>query len=199
MASDHLPRIVCDTSVFIDILTANAEQLVIIDGAFLNDAKSGVAQMVVSEITVAETSKLVASSGPVADAVDGFLANTYIRRAPVTPAVSVRAASLVRLFQLDTCDALIVATALVHKATKLVTRDHDINKKIRSKQHLPKEIKGLVATPSERMDTIVLGELVNLEIVCPPSPVVIKAAVVSVTAAKAAKSESASEPRDTTV
>lgn len=167
MAEDFLPLVVCDTCVFIDVMTADGADRAIIDEAFLNDAKSGLLRVVVSEVTVTETNRLKSEEDDVLALVEGFLANVYMRRMPVTPAVSWRASTLIRHFKLDTCDALIVATALAHGAHRLYTRDeHSLCKKIRASQNVPCKLVAL-PKPSPRFpdEKQVIEEVKSLIIV----------------------------------
>lgn len=105
----------------------------------VKDAELGQCEIVVSEVTVAEASKLDGAPN-VPDLVEGFLANKYIRRFPVTSSVSAEASRLIREYDLETCDALIMATAIIHEAKTLYCHDGKARKKIRSSQKLPSDV-----------------------------------------------------------
>jgi hypothetical protein len=104
--------------------------------------------------------------------LEEFLANDNCRRLPVTPPVAARAQMLIREYQLDTCDALILATALTHKATRFITRDNtSLCKRLRSRQRHPTDVKSILraapaATDSQTERQRFFEELVKIEIHC---------------------------------
>lgn len=179
--ADFQPIAVCDTCVFIDLMTGDDDDRAALDKVFFNDAKSGLLRVGVSEVTVAETARLKSKDDDVLSLVEGFLANAYMRRMPTTPAVSWRASVLIRFFKLETCDAIIVATALTHDARTFYTRDEDsLCKRIRSSQNAPRTLKNLpkpdARFPSENevLDELDKLQIVPLSLVKPvPSPLVI--------------------------
>ena len=133
------PLVVCDSCVFTDLVTFDPRYLPA-TSKIHSDAKAGLIRLAISELTVAECCKLTSgkTGKDVVAIVEGYLANPFASRFPLTPPISARAAVLIRVFNLETCDAVIVATALMHKAKTFYTRDTDsICKRLRKSQKLP--------------------------------------------------------------
>lgn len=166
-----LPIVFLDTCTLIGLLTGDADY-VTCAGPYEADAKASNLTLAVSEITIAESCKLMSKHGVYQhDKVQRFLANDYTRRFPATGSVSERAASLIRLFGLDTCDALIIATAMVQGARAIVTRDtNSMCKKVRGSQKSPSELKAdatVVNTDFDHgeIEKTVLDELTRLQFI----------------------------------
>lgn len=101
----------------------------------MDDAQQGNCEIIISEVSVAEVARLEGAAD-VAETVEAFLANSFCRRFPVTASVSAKASGLIRAHSLDTCDAIILATALVHRAQRFYTHDGTMRKRIRASQNL---------------------------------------------------------------
>ncbi len=184
MAS-FVESVVCDSCVFMCMVTGDKDQRALFDSQFMNDAKNGVLSIYISEVTVAECCKLTYAGiedGKRIDVfskVEAFLANEYMRRLPVTPDVSRYAATLIRLYSLETCDALIVGTALSHKSLKLFTRDtSSLCKKLRKSQIAPASLNGartsqpvkagpMFADEKETIERLSVLDIVDLNLVQP--------------------------------
>lgn len=138
-------RYLLDSSIWIDAIVGDTLIARAVQPLF-DDAEKGQLQLLVSEVSVAEISRL--DGGPdVREMVDSFLANKYILRLPTTAAVSSKASSLIAEYALETCDAIIIATAMVHDAYVAYTHDGKMRKKIRKRHSVPSdaatEIEGL--------------------------------------------------------
>mgnify|MGYP002783782018 CR=1 FL=1 len=166
------PLWVCDSCTLIDILTGDKRYANALAPVKRARAEKHII-LGVSEITVAECCRLTldsASKRCPTVVVEEYLADENSRRFPVTASVSARANALIRLFRLETCDAIIVATALLHKASKLITRDNStICKRIRKNQNLPGSVSESKGTAKPIYDDSVdesgvLEELQALEI-----------------------------------
>jgi predicted nucleic acid-binding protein len=94
-----------------------------------DDAVAGNIVIVVSEISVAEVSRLEVQGGKVltpeeqARIISQFFHQPFIERRTVTSRESVFAASLIRKYDVGTCDAVIAATAALAGAGTLYTTD----------------------------------------------------------------------------
>lgn len=131
-------RIAIDTNVLVDLLTGSGS-LYAPSKHLIADAEMGQHLIVVSEVSIAEAAKLDGASD-VPALVDAFMANKYILRCPVTPKVSEIASGIIRDHALETCDALIVATAILHRARTLYCHDGEARKRIRASQSLPADL-----------------------------------------------------------
>lgn len=109
------------------------------------DAERGKVGILISEISIAEACKVrcvrdgAVTTDEAERMVREFLDNRYVERRPADRRESMLAAELVRTHHLETCDALIVATALIHDAKALYTRD---GKKRRQSQPSPLKLDG---------------------------------------------------------
>jgi predicted nucleic acid-binding protein len=136
LASDN--RVAVDTCVLIDILIGKSNVARAMESV-MKLAKMGACELIISEVTVAEVTKL-AGDCDVPSTIEEFLANRYCRRYPLSASVSAKASELIRKYELETCDAMIAATAIVHNSGKLFTHDGDMRKSIRSSQKLPSTV-----------------------------------------------------------
>lgn len=118
-------RVAMDTCVILDAILKNQHWPEV--EPIFDDARLGKVEIVVSEITVAEAHKLLDANGNrIADDVtiiQEFFDNPYFLRRPVGRVEAEQAAKIIRKHELDTCDAVIAATAVEHDATTLYTRD----------------------------------------------------------------------------
>lgn len=118
-------RVAMDTCVILDAMLEN-EHWPEIEPVF-NDAKLGKVEIVVSEIIVAEAHKLKDANGDRIDddvsIIQDYFDHIYFLRRPAGRDESEKAAEIIRNYNLDTCDAIIAATALLHGASILYTRD----------------------------------------------------------------------------
>jgi len=124
-----------DTVVFINLLTGVGNDAKLLD-PLLKQGDMGALEIVVSEIVVAESCRIDGDIDPETTIRD-FLANPFIKRKPVTPVVSAKAAELIREYDFETCDAIIVATAILNNCETLYTRDNHIRKSVRSTRQIP--------------------------------------------------------------
>lgn len=125
MAENEAPVLAWDSCVVIDAVQACPKWWPEIEPMY-KDAEAGKVHLLVSEVTVAEVCKGHAGTTPPAellDQIDAFFRNTFIKRRPVDDRVSTLAGALIRNHGVNTCDALILATACIHKATAFYTRD----------------------------------------------------------------------------
>ena len=122
------PRIAWDSTTIIDAIQQDQTWWPQIRPIYA-DALHGKVLILVSEISVAEACKL---SGPttsglsVTEAVkqiERFFSNLFILAKAVTRQESRLASEFIREHRLETCDAIIAATAVVHGASTLYTRD----------------------------------------------------------------------------
>jgi predicted nucleic acid-binding protein len=94
-----------------------------------DDAVASKLMIVVSEVSIAECSRLEVTGAPALPPADQahlislFFHNTFIIRRPLTSRESEFAATLVRDNAIGTCDALVAATAVFAGATTLYTTD----------------------------------------------------------------------------
>ncbi len=92
-------------------------------------AEKGKVEILISEIVVAESwhvrglSDMGVTTNAAIDLLGQWFNQGYIVRSPVTQFEAALAAKLQREHTLATCDALIAATAALHGASKLYTRD----------------------------------------------------------------------------
>jgi predicted nucleic acid-binding protein len=116
------------------------------------DAENGKVRILVSEIVIAEASTVRAvrdgkvTTDEAERMIREFLNNRFIMRRPADRRESILAADLVRKHRLETCDALIVATALIHDAAVLVSRD---GKRRRNSQPSPLKLNGMLSMPGK--------------------------------------------------
>ena len=143
-------RIAWDSCVIIDLLDSQSSRHTDVLPMY-QDAMLGKIDIIVSEISVAEVCKLVnlVSSGRIAIAspvslIKQFFDHKFILRRPVDRKESSMAADITRSHNLETCDAIIVATAAIHHACVLYTRD---GKKRRNNQPSPLKCDGQLGTP----------------------------------------------------
>lgn len=122
-------RLAWDSTIILDALEQSAGWWDHIRPMY-EDAKAGLVEIVVSEISVAECCKLRGLSPdarPTLDAaaklVRDFFSNPYILRRPADRRESALAADYIRDHGLETCDAIIAATAVLHHAHVLYSRD----------------------------------------------------------------------------
>jgi predicted nucleic acid-binding protein len=142
-------RVAWDTTVIIDALEGEALEARADGNApsapwwpeikpIYNNAEQGNLEIVVSEVSVAEACKITsvqAEGVSIEDAesmVQEFFDNEFIIRVPADCLESELAARFIRDHKLETCDAIIAATALIHEADTLYSRDG--KKKRRAKQ-----------------------------------------------------------------
>lgn len=122
------PKVAWDSNVLIDAIQKDAKWWPEIRPMY-RDAIEGKIVILVSEISVAEVCRLndpTNSGMSPQDAIkkiQQFFQNMFIERRPADRRESVFAAELIRDFNLETCDALIAATASIHGASVLYTRD----------------------------------------------------------------------------
>lgn len=171
------PLWVCDTCVLIDILTDDPLYRSAL-ASLKSKRANGEITMAVSEITVAECCKIYQKHQKdpidVFNLVERYLAGPHIRRLPVTAAVSAKAAALIRLYRLGTCDAVIVATALAHNAEGIITRDSaSLCKPLKSRTPpaaLPKhnDVVGTWPDETEVVDEI---KALNVQVISAPTVV----------------------------
>lgn len=106
----------------------------------------GKVKILVSEVTIAECNRLDFANDPNGtgkDDIDAFFDNEFIKRMPLSSRESKLAAQIVRDYLLESCDAMIVATAAIH-ASILYTTD-GCNKKRRASQGHPTAADGKIA------------------------------------------------------
>ena len=126
--TEDVPIYALDTCIVIDAIQNHEKWGPEIDPV-LSDAQAGLVRILVSEITVAEASKLTKDKLSEVElekqvrAIDEFFRNSYVIRRSVTSRESKLAAGLVRGHNIRTCDAIIAATALLHGAVCLYTHD----------------------------------------------------------------------------
>lgn len=118
--------IVIDSVVFIDAVIGEGPFYLAV-APLIREAEAGNLLWIVSEVTVTEAcwlSREGAQKVSALEDVERYLANEWIRRVPVTPPISMAAAKVVRACNLETCDAIIAATAIMTEGVKtLYTRD----------------------------------------------------------------------------
>jgi len=90
------------------------------------DAEDGkieilISELVIAEVNVGQSPKLTDSQ--LRDAVEDYFFNDFIKRRDVDDRVSTLAGRYVREHQMGTCDAIVVANAVVHGAEVLYTTD----------------------------------------------------------------------------
>ena len=120
--------IAVDSCSILHHLTQNAvwDQFI---SPFFADAFSGHHDILISEISIAECSRLESvganklSAAESVKLLNGFFRNSFIRRRGITSRESEFAADLIRQHSLGTCDALIAATAVYAGAEILYTSD----------------------------------------------------------------------------
>ncbi|HWE95692.1 MAG TPA: type II toxin-antitoxin system VapC family toxin [Tepidisphaeraceae bacterium] len=114
-------------------------------------ALEGRISILVSEISIAEVCKLNDEEKSGMSRVDAvkkinlFFQNSFIDRRPADRREAILAAELIRSLNLDTCDALIVATASIHGAIAMYTRD---GLKLRKNKTCPLQCDGKVGEPA---------------------------------------------------
>lgn len=122
------PRVAWDSNILIDAIQKDPKWWPEIRPVY-RSALEGKVDIVVSEISVAEVCKLNAATAAgmspddVIKKIRLFFQNMFIQRRPADRRESALAAELIRDLNLDTCDAIIAATASIHQATVLYTRD----------------------------------------------------------------------------
>lgn len=118
-------RVAMDTCVILDAMLKNKNWSEV--EPIFQDAKLGKVEIVVSEITVAEAHKLIDENGnhipDDVSIIQEFFDHRYFLRRPVGRVEAEEAAKIIRQYELDTCDAVIAATAVEHDAATLYTRD----------------------------------------------------------------------------
>jgi len=148
-------RVAWDTCVIIDAIQGKEAE-----GNFwpeiepmYTDAEKGKLEIVVSEISVAEACRInkLLDGGKTHDEVENMLVqffnNPFILRRPADRRECRKAARLIRDSRLEACDAIIAATALIHGADTLFTRD-GCGKKYRKKQNKLIAFDGKFGTPT---------------------------------------------------
>lgn len=140
-------RIFFDTSVLIDLLTADGEDYEVLV-PLIEEAEMGAHVICVSEVTIAEVSKLGCSDETTTaqELIAEFFANEYTRRFPVTANISEYAATLVEDYNLETCDAIIVATAALRRGEALYTGDRTKRKRLRRSKSPPSVVPSVRGT-----------------------------------------------------
>jgi len=144
-------RIALDSSVILDAVEQNPPWWKDVEPIY-DDAAAGRLEIIVSEISVAECCRLkslLASGVPLSVAMGKLrkcFNNAFIIRAPVTQIESEMAAEICRDHNLETCDAIIVATACVHKCEALYTRDG--TKKRKPNRVSPLKCDGKIGNPA---------------------------------------------------
>jgi predicted nucleic acid-binding protein len=120
-------KVTWDSNVLIDAIQKDVKWWPEIRAVY-KDALLSEIKIVVSEISIAEVCKLngMATSGipaqEIIKKISLFFQNPFIERRPVDRRESIFAAELIREFNLETCDAVIAATASLHSSI-LYTRD----------------------------------------------------------------------------
>jgi predicted nucleic acid-binding protein len=144
------PRIALDSCVLIDLLDPKSALHPDVLPVY-QDALLGKLEILVSEISVAEVCKIstMISSGRMTPEeatkfVGDFFDNKFVLRRPVDRRESLLAADTIRNHNLETCDAIIVATAVIHNARILYTRD---GKKRRKSQSSPLKCDAKLGNP----------------------------------------------------
>lgn len=136
-----------DSTIILDALLEN-EHWPEIEPVY-NDALAGKVEIIVSEVSVVEVCRLRKSSGaPIdneADTIRRFFDHSFFRRIAATSVESELAAEIVRVHNLEACDALIAATAIEHHAEILYSRDG--TKKRRNNQPSLLKLDGLLGDP----------------------------------------------------
>lgn len=91
-----------------------------------DDAVAGKIRLLISEVTITEVCKGVSQKKPkneVIQKIVEFFENDFIERCPVDDRVSMLAGSIIRDHGTGTCDAMILASAIVFVASQFYTRD----------------------------------------------------------------------------
>ena len=121
-------RVAWDSCVLIDALQKDPKWFPELRPMY-RAALAGRLSILVSEVCVAEVCKLNAISQvglPIDIAkrkIELFYQQAFVIRRPADRREASMAAALIRDHGLDTCDAIIVATASIHRAAALFTRD----------------------------------------------------------------------------
>lgn len=122
------------------------------------DALGGKLEILISEVTVAEACKLtkVRTGGKsvteVRQLLRDFFDNDWILRRPADRRECELAAQFINDTEIECCDAIIAATAIIHGAEALYSRDG--LKKRRAKQKSLLRMNGLLAHPDRPNDTL---------------------------------------------
>ena len=186
------PLVFCDSCLMIDIINPNSAFAHLVLPIMELRAQKKIT-IGLSEITMAECCKLVSIKGESIDTyslLEAYFSGDCYRRFPVTAPVSAYAAVLIRRYDLDCCDAVILATALVHRAKQFYTRDEkSLCKKLRKRTH-PAKVKDKARADTrphtfkdeqevyERLGTIDIVELStgeSVEVDVPPTDPVVAA------------------------
>ena len=124
--TDVTVLIAWDTCVVLDAIKDDAAWSPHIQPV-IDDAEEGKVRILVSEVTVAEACKLSKDADEdveeCARLINAFFDRLFIERRPVDRRVSEKAAELIRNHNIYACDAMILATAIIHRARILYTRD----------------------------------------------------------------------------
>lgn len=138
------PLVLCDSCLMIDMVNP-ASAFAHLVQPIKDKRAQGQITLGLSEITMAECCKLVSTKGLLIDTyslIEAYFSGDHYRRFPVTPPVSAYAAVLIRRYDLDCCDAVVLATALVHGAKAFYTRDKEsLCKKLRKSRTHPANAK----------------------------------------------------------
>jgi predicted nucleic acid-binding protein len=143
------PRVAWDSVVLLDAIQKHPKWWPEIRPIY-RAALDGRVSILVSEISIAEVCKLsdlekMGMTRPEAVKKIGlFFQNMFIERRPADRREAALAAELIRDLNLDTCDALIAATASIHGAIAMYTRD---GLKIRKNKVSPLQCNGKIGEP----------------------------------------------------
>lgn len=150
MGMNDRPRLAWDSMVLIDAIEGPPSPRWDEIRPMYEDAKNGKVKILISEISIAEACKIRAlrdgtvTTDEAEKMIRGFLNHTYIVRRPADRPECEMAADLIRKHSLETCDAIIISTAVIHRALVLYTRD---GKRRRQSQPSPLKCDGLIGTP----------------------------------------------------